>query len=139
MGCLDWSNEGVAQGKTLKVKGMPKDCKLKLFRVRVSAHRTDSLVTNEAEPRDTAAAEQESSVCWTIEPFHRELKQLTGVQACQCRLARSQRNHIALAVRAWTGLKQAAYQTQKTVYQFKQGFLDAHMRHELLQPALAFA
>ena len=51
----------------------------------------------------------------------------------------SQRNHIALAVRAWTRLKQAAYQTQKTVYQLKQGFLDAYMRHELLQPALAFA
>ena len=118
---------------------MPKDCKLKLFRVLVSTHRTDYLVTNEVEPRDTAAAEQESSVRWTIEQFHRELKQLTGVQACQCRLARSQRNHIALAVRAWTRLKQAAYQTKKTVYQLKQGFLDAYIRHELLQPALAFA
>ena len=139
VGCLCWSNEEVAQGKTLKVKGMPKDCKLKLFRVLVSTHRTDYLVTNEAEPRDTAAAEQESSVRWTIEQFHRELKQLTGVQACQCRLARSQRNHIALAVRAWTRLKQAAYQTQKTVYQLKQGFLDAYMRHEMLQPTLAFA
>jgi hypothetical protein len=138
VGGLCWSNEEVAQGKILKVKGLPKDCKLKLFRVRVSTHRTDYLVTNEVEPRDTAAAEQESSVRWTIEQFHRERKQLTGVQACQCRLARSQRNHIALAVRAWTRLKQAAYQTQKTVYQLKQGFLDAYMRHELLQPALAF-
>ena len=118
---------------------MPKDCKLKLFRVLVSTHRTDYLVTNEVEPRDTAAAEQESSVRWTIEPFHRELKQLTGVQACQCRLARSQRNHIALAVRAWTRLKQVAYQTHKTVYQLKQGFLDTYMRHELIKPALAFA
>ena len=65
---------------------MPKDCKLKFFRVLVSTHRTDYLLTNEAEPRETAAAEQESSVRWTIEQFHRELKQLTGVQACQCRL-----------------------------------------------------
>ena len=93
--CLGWSDEEVERGKTLKVKGMPKDCKLKLFRVLVSTHRTDYLLTNEAEPRDTAAAEQESSVRWTIEQFPRELKQLTGVQACQCRLARSQRNHIA--------------------------------------------
>ena len=79
---------------------MPKDCKLKIFRVLVSTPRTDYLVTNETEPRDTAAAEHESSVHWTVEQFHRELKQLTGVQACQCRLARCQRNHIALAVRA---------------------------------------
>ena len=139
VGCLCWSNEEVTQGKILKVKGMPKDCKLKLFRVLVSTHRTDYLVTNEVEPRDTAAAEHESSVRWTIEQFHRERKQLTGVQACQCRLARSQRNHIALAVRAWTRLKQAAYQTQQTVYQLKQGFLEDYMRHELRRPTLAFA
>ena len=61
------------------------------------------------------------------------------MQACQCRLARSQRNHIALAVRAWTRLKQAAHQTRQTVYQLKHGFLGAYVRHELIQPALAFA
>ena len=118
---------------------MPKECKLKLFRVLVSTHRTDYLVTNEVEPCDTAAAEKESSVRWKIEQFHRELKQLTGVQACQCRLSRSQRNHIAVAVRAWTRLKQAAYQTKQTVYQLKQGFLNEYMRHELRQPTLPFA
>ena len=139
MGCLDWSNEEVKQVKALKVKGMPKKCKLKLFHVLVSTRQTGYLVTNEVEPRDTAAAEQESSVRWTIEQFHRERKQLTGVQACQCRRARSQRNHIALNVRAWTRLKQAAYQTKKTVYQLKKGFLDEYMRYELMQPALAFA
>ena len=137
--CLCWSAAEVEAGKILKVKGMPKDCKRKLFRVLVSTHRTDYLVTNEVEPLNTAAAEHESSVRWTIEPFHRELKPLTGVQACQCRLARSQRNRIALAVRAWTRLKQAAHQTKQTVYQRKQGFLDEYMRHELSQPALAFA
>ena len=57
VGCLCWSNEEVAQGKILKVKGMPKDCKLKLFRVLVSPHRTDYHVTNEVEPCETAAAE----------------------------------------------------------------------------------
>jgi len=60
--CLCWSAEGVEQGKVLKVNGMPKDCKLKRFRVRVSTHRTNYLVTNEAEPHETAAAEHESSV-----------------------------------------------------------------------------
>ena len=77
-----------------------------------STHRTDYLLINEVEPRDTAAAEQESSVRLTIELFHRELQQLTGVQACQCRLACSQRNHIVPAVCAWTRLKQAAYHTK---------------------------
>jgi hypothetical protein len=69
-------------GKILKVKDMPKYCKLKLFRVLVFTHQTDYLLTNKLAPRDTAVAEYESSVRWTSEQFHRELKQLTGVQAC---------------------------------------------------------
>ena len=52
---------------------------------------------------------------------------------------RSQRNHIALAVRAWTRLEQAAYHTQQTVYQLKKGFLDKYMQLELTKPSLAFA
>ena len=55
----------------------------------------------------------------------RRLCQVLGV------LARRQRNHITLAVRAQTRRKQAAYQTQQTIYQLKQRFLEACMRHEL--------
>lgn len=136
---LMWSATDVAHGKLVKVKGMPKDSKLKLFRVLVSTHRTDYLVTNELAQNDTQAAEQESRGRWTIEQFHREVKQLTGLEACQCRLARSQRNHIALAVRTWTCLKRFAYQTKQTVYHLKQGLLDDYLRREMAQPTLAFA
>ena len=69
------------------VKGILKDYKLKRFRLWVSIHRTDYLVTNEVKSHETAAAEQERSGRWTIEQFHPERKQLTGVPACQCRLA----------------------------------------------------
>ena len=139
IGCLAWSAADVAQGKTVKVKGMPKESKLKLFRVLVSPHRTDYLVTNELAQDSTVAAEQESGIRWTIEQFHREAKQLTGLEACQCRLARSQRNHIGLALRVWTRLKSLAYKANQTVYQLKQGLLDAYMRHELVKPTLTFA
>jgi len=136
---LPWSAADVAHGKLVKVRGMPQDSKLKLFRVLVSTHRTDYLVTNELGQDDTQAAAQESNVRWLIEQFHREAKQLTGLQACQCRLARSQRNHIALALRTWTCLKRLAYQTKTTVYQLKQGLLNDYLRRELAQPTLRFA
>lgn len=136
---LTWSSRDVAHGKLLKVKGMPKDSKLKLFRVLVSIHRTDYLVTNEVAQDDTAAAEQESNVHWLVEQFHREAKQLAGLQACQCRLARSQRNHIALALRTWTCLKRLASQAKTTAYYLKQSLLDEYMRCELAQPSLHFA
>ena len=117
---------------------MPRGCRLKHFRVLVSTHRTDYLLTNEVEPRTTTAAEQESSVRWTIEQFHRELKQLTGVQAYQCRLARTTQSHCP--GRAGLDPPQTSrLPDPKTVYQLKQGFLDAYMRHELIQPTVAFA
>ncbi len=136
---LVWSAAEAARGKTVKVKGMPKDSKLKLFRVLVNTHRTDYLVTNELAQNDTVAAEAKSGVRWTIEPFHREARQLTGLEACQCRLARSQRNHIGLALRVWTRLKSLAYSSHQTVYELKQGLLDAYMRQELTCPTIVFA
>lgn len=42
---------------------------------------------------------------WAIEHYHRGIKQCTGVERCQCRSARSQRNHIGLALRAFLRLE----------------------------------
>lgn len=38
---------------------------------------------------------------WEIEVFHRELKQTCGLERCQARSGRAQRNHIALSILAW--------------------------------------
>jgi len=42
---------------------------------------------------------------WTIESYHRGLKQFTGIQSGQFRLEISQRNHIGLAIRAFVRLE----------------------------------
>jgi putative transposase len=44
---------------------------------------------------------QRAECSWTIEHDHRGIKQCTGVERCRCRSARSQRNHIGLARRAF--------------------------------------
>jgi len=46
-----------------------------------------------------------------IEQLHRELKQTTEIDQCECRKGRIQRNHIASAFLVWVKLKQIAYQT----------------------------
>jgi len=38
---------------------------------------------------------------WAIESYHRGIKQCTGIERCQCRTAKAQRNHIGLALRAF--------------------------------------
>lgn len=134
---LRWAPHALAHGKVIKIRGFPKDKKVKLFRVTVSSHRTEFVVTNDLTQNSTAAAQQESGVRWQIEAFHRELKQLTGVESCQCRKARIQRNHIACAVLVWTRLKAIAYQSGRTVYQIKHGLLSNYLISQLKQPDVA--
>jgi putative transposase len=42
---------------------------------------------------------------WTIETYHRGLKQFCGVERCACRKAIAQRNHIGWAIRAFLRLE----------------------------------
>lgn len=105
---LVWSAEELQQGKLIKIRGFPKDKKVKLFRVTVSTNRTDLVVTNDLSQASTDAVQDVCAIRWKIEEFHRELKQLTGVEACQCRKARIQRNHIACALLVWCRLKTLA-------------------------------
>lgn len=134
---LTWDTDALAQGKRIKMRGFPKDKKVKLFRVTVSSHRTEFVATNDLTQNSAEAAQEESGVRWKIEEFHRELKQLTGVEACQCRKARIQRNHIACALLVWTRLKTIAYQEGHTIYQIKHGMLANYLIAQLKRPAIA--
>lgn len=136
---LTWSAAELVEGKSIKLYKFPLDIRVKLFRVAVSTDRTDWLITNDLTQDSTVAAQQESSNRWKIEQLHREEKQLTGIAKCQCRLNRSQRNHIAAASLVWLRLRELAYQCQTTVYQLKQGLLADYLRAQLAQPTIKFA
>ncbi|MGZ8095090.1 MAG: IS701 family transposase [Methylosarcina sp.] len=133
---LAWTSDERAHGKLIKIKGFPKDHKVQLFRVEVSTHRTDGVVTNDRTQHSAAAAQQACGYRWKIEQLHREGKQVTGLERCQCRKARIQRNHIACALLVWGRLKQFAYATGRTVYQLKQSLLDDYLCQQLKNPSL---
>lgn len=133
---LEWQEAELAEGKLIKVRGFPGDFKVKLFRVEVSTHRTEWVVTNDLSPSSTQDAQKVSALRWKIEEFHREAKQLTGLEDCQCRKARIQRNHIACSLLVWSRLKTLAYQTAHTVYQLKHGLLHDYLIHQLRNPAI---
>lgn len=44
---LEWSEQERQSGKIIKMRGFPKDYKVRLFRVEVSSHRTEWVVTND--------------------------------------------------------------------------------------------
>lgn len=76
------------------------------------------------------------SIRWKIEQFHRELKQITGIEACQCRKARIQRNHINCAMLVWLRLKDIAYSSGQTIYQIKYGLLSNYLISQLKYPSV---
>jgi hypothetical protein len=133
---LPWTAEELAHGKVIKVKGFPKDYKVKLFRVVLSTQRTDYVVTNDWTQDDTAVTQQVCGWRWKIEQFHRETKQLTGLESCQCRKARIVRNHIGCAILVWVRLKQVAADTQRTIYQVKHDLLSDYLRQQLKAPTV---
>lgn len=136
---LEWQNEELDQGKVIKIKGFPKEHKVKLFRVEVSTHRTDYVVTNDFTQDSTKATHQTCGFRWRIEQLHREGKQLTGWEKCQCRKARIQRNHIGCALLVWVRLKYLAIANNSTVYQLKNGLLDHYLIQQLKNPSLKMA
>jgi hypothetical protein len=79
------------------------------------------------------------AIPWKIEQFHRELKQLTGIESCQCRKDRIQRNTKACAMLVWLRLKGLAYKTYQTVYQLKHGLLSNYLIEQLKRPALSMS
>jgi hypothetical protein len=133
---LDWSEAEVQHGKLVKLRGFPKDKKVKLFRVIVSTDKTEYVVTNDLTQDSTGDTQKVCAVRWKIEQFHREIKQTTGIESCQCRKQRIQRNHIACALLVWTRLKQIAHATATTIYQLKAGLLSNYLIEQLKSPSL---
>ena len=135
---LQWSSDELINGKRIKIKGFPQDCIWPLFRIVVSPGKTDHVVTNDKTCRSADDARIACANRWTIEQLHREIKQLCGIEQCQCRKGRIQRNHIACAFLVWARLKQIAYKTAQTVYQIKQNLLKEYLAKELKNPSVMF-
>lgn len=133
---LMWTATELKEGKRIKIKGFPKDHKVKLFRVVSSTRRTDYVATNDLAQDSTSAAQEACDWRWKIEQFHREGKQLTGLERCQCRLSRIVRNHIGCAILVWIRLKQVAHETAQTIYQVKHGLLSEYLRQQLKSPSI---
>lgn len=136
---LDWTDEELEKGKRVRLNDFPNEHKVQLFRVTVLPGKENFVVTNDLSQDDAKAVRDECGIRWKIEEFHREIKQLTGIEQCQCRKERIQRNHIGCAMLVWARLKNIAYKTGRNVYDLWKSQFD-HMVATLLQsPSLTFA
>ena len=136
---LDWTEEELEHGKRVRLNDFPNEHKVQLFRVPVLANRTDLVVTNDLTQDDSQAVRRECKKRWKIEEFHREIKQLTGIEACQCRKEIIQRNHIGCAMLVWARLKNLAYQTGRNVYDLWKSQYDEIIVRLFQSPIVTFA
>ncbi len=130
---IEWTAERLQNGVSVKLKEVP--FRVRLFKLVATNGDIDWVITNcPDETLTTQVAQATSDVRWQIEELHRGLKQMTGSEKCQCRKARSQRNHLACCYHAWVSLKVKAVQLNKTLYQVKTDLLREYLRTELQNP-----
>lgn len=75
-----------------------------------------------------------SEASWKIEEYHRGLKQFTHVERCQARVARAQRNHIGLSLRAFGRLEHVCFHTGISWFQAKIDIARDAVRNYLKKP-----
>ena len=136
---VEWLSCDLESGRPCRLKGLDKKVNVKLFQVVRSTTQKETIITNDRAQSSTSVVQEVVSQRWKVEQFHRELKQTTGVEKCQCRHHRAQRTHIAVAMLVWLKMTDYAHRMKSNIYQLKQGLLDEYMKQQLRSPALSFA
>src|SRR5215203_2751172 len=115
---IEWTPERLISGQLVRIKEVP--FWLKLFKLVDTEGNIEWVITNNlTEDCTRLRAIEAIQVRWQVEEFHREFKQLTGSEKCQCRKARSQRNHLACCYSAWVAIKVKAQEMKTTIYQVR--------------------
>ena len=131
---IDWTPDRLENGVMVKLKELP--LKVRLFKIVATKGDIDWIITNCPDPIDAQAVAHMNARRWPIEQFHRELKQLTGSEKCQCRKARSQRNHLGYCYLAWLTLKVRGKTLGITLYQVRERIFDDFLTLALRQPLI---
>lgn len=134
---LEWTEETLSTGQLVWLRAFGW---VKVFRiVRRFPDGTQEVqfhLTNRLDIRDLDSVEDALASRWKIEQYHRELKQLTGIERCQARKHRAQRNHIACSILTWVQLWKQAHRGAMTRYQVKKRLLWEYLKHQVMTPTV---
>lgn len=140
---IEWTPEQMQEGLLVKLKELP--FQVRLFKVVAKNGDIEWVITNlplkqkedgSHTPITTQDVQDANAVRWQIEQIHRELKQLVGTEKCQCRKARSQRNHLACCYHAWLTLRMRARDKIVSVYEAKSNLFRDYLMAELRKPTM---
>ena len=135
LSALVFDEQALVKGLIVKLKEVP--FKVKLFKLVAPDGDIDWVISNDLDDSvNLFVADLANDNRWQIEDFHRSFKQLTGSEKCQCRKARSQRNHLACCYQAWVAFKVYAKQVSQTVYRVRTNLFSDYLRQELVSPRI---
>jgi putative transposase len=106
---------------------------VKVFRIVATNGDTEHWITNDLD-MDEATRLGFAEQAWSIEEYHRGIKQHCGVERCQARQARAQRNHIGWSIRAFLRLEYHRFTTGVSWFAAKVGIIRDAVRAYLARP-----
>jgi DDE superfamily endonuclease len=112
---------------------LPEYGEVRVFRVVAPDGDTQHWATNDLGMEATTRLVL-AELSWSIEEYHRGLKQFTGVERCQVRAERGQRNHIGFALRAFVRLEYHRFKTGVSWFEAKCRIIREAIRAYLSQP-----
>ena len=118
-----------ADGTVVHLKGYGM---IQVFRIDAPDGDTEYWATSELTMQPVER-EQVAGQVWTIETYHRGLKQFCGVERCQARSGRAQRNHIGWAIRAFLRLEHHRIRTGTSWFEAKMGIIRSALQLYLSQ------
>src|SRR5262249_17237117 len=121
-----------ASGRILHLRGYGM---VKVFRIDVPDGDTEYWATNNLS-MEGGVRRQYAEVSFATENYHRDLKQHCGVERCQVRSSRAQRNHIGMALRAFLRLEWHFFTTGISALEAKLRLVREALRSYLVQPTI---
>ena len=107
---------------------------VKAFRIAARDGGTEDWVTDDRSMTDLDRRQGLAERAWQVEEYHRGLKQCTEAERCQARLARSQANHVGLALRAFVRLEYHRFRSGVSWFEAKWGIVRDAVRAYLTRP-----
>lgn len=108
---------------------------VKVFRTAARDGGAEYWVTNDTA-LDEVGRVVFAELAWSVEEYHRGLKQFTGVERCQVRYANAQRNHIGLAIRSFVRLEWHRFTTGISWFEAKTRIIRDAVRAYLTRPTI---
>jgi putative transposase len=106
---------------------------IRVFKIVITEDDIEYWATNDLEMSELTRIKY-ANYAWTIENYHRGIKQFCNVERAQVRAARAQRNHIGLALRAFLRLEIHCYHKGISWFEAKTSIIREAVRIYLAKP-----